>query len=35
MVSGYAEKFKMAGLSDYSSSSEDDEYSDPLVLELD
>ena len=34
MVSGYAEKFKMAEPSDYScsSSSEDDEYSDPLEV---
>ena len=35
MVSGYAETFKMAEPSDYScsSSSEDDEYSDPLEVE--
>ena len=32
MVSGYAEKFKMAEPSDYSSSSEDDEYSDALEV---
>ena len=32
VVSGYAEKFKMAEPSDYSSSSEDDEYSDPLEV---
>ena len=32
MVSGYAEKFKMVEPSDYSSSSEDDEYSDPLEV---
>ena len=34
MVSGYTEKFKMAEPSDYScsSSSEDDEYSDPLEV---
>ena len=34
MVSGYAEKFKMAKPSAYpcSSSSEDDEYSDPLEV---
>ena len=34
MVSGYAEKFKMAEPSDYlcSSSSEDDEYTDPLEV---
>ena len=32
MVSGYAEKFKMEEPSDYSSSSEDDEYSDPLEV---
>ena len=32
MVSGYAEKFKMMELSDYSSSSEGDEYSDPLEV---
>lgn len=30
MVSGYAQKFKMAEASDNSCSSEDDEYSDPL-----
>jgi len=32
VVSGYAEKFKMAEPSDYSSSSEDDEYSDALEV---
>ena len=34
MVSRYADKFKMAEVSDYpcSSSSEDDEYSDPLEV---
>ena len=32
MVSGYAEKFKMVEPSDYSSSSKDDEYSDPLAV---
>ena len=34
VVSGYAQKFKMAGPSDNlcSSSSEDDEYSDPLEV---
>ena len=32
MVSGYAEKFKMAEPSDYSSLSEDNEYSDPLEV---
>ena len=30
MVSGYAQKFKMAEASDNSCSREDDEYSDPL-----
>ena len=32
MVSGYAEKFKMAEPSDYSSPSEDNEYSDLLEV---
>jgi len=32
VINGYAEKFKMAEPSDYSSSSEDDECSDPLEV---
>ena len=32
MVSGYAQKFKMAKPSDNPCSSEDDEYSDPLEV---